>query len=204
VIELIEEMSAYKSLLWREGAWRKPSWTYSQRLDFGPDFGARTCYPMWSDELKDLPERLGVRELGFHVAGFNWFADYVVTPLALALGSIRRGLGARPLAKMLVFGIEHFARRPFAIVLVGEASGERHPGSRRARLIVRSDDDDGYRLTAIPAVACVKQLLDGSARQPGLHLMGHLVEPARLIEDMGRMGVGVTVTVDPGKAGGVA
>jgi hypothetical protein len=41
----------------------------------------------------------------------------------------------------------------------------------------------------------VKQLLDGVIARPGVHLMGHLVEPARLAGDMERMGIGVEVAV---------
>jgi saccharopine dehydrogenase-like NADP-dependent oxidoreductase len=194
VVELIEEMGAYRSLVWRDGAWRKPSWSHTRRFDFGPGFGPRTCYPMWSDELEGLPERIGARDAGFYVAGFNWFADAVVTPLALGLGSIRRGLGAKPLARLLAFSVRRFGRPPFAIVLTAEATGERDGTPRNVRVVVRSDDDDGYRLTAIPAVACVKQLLEGGIARPGVHLMGHLVEPARLAGDMRRMGIGIEVS----------
>jgi saccharopine dehydrogenase-like NADP-dependent oxidoreductase len=194
-VELIEEMSAYRSLVWSAGAWRKPPWSHTRRFDFGPGLGPRTCYPMWSDELEGLPERIGAKEAGFYVAGFNGFADAVVTPLAVVLGSIRRGLGARPLARLLAFSVRRFGRPPFAIVLTGEAAGERDGMPRAVRIVVRSDDDDGYRLTAVPAVACVRQLLEGAIARPGVHLMGHLVDPARLAEDMKRMGIGVEVAL---------
>ena len=197
VVELIEEMSAYRSLVWSGGAWRRPSWSHTRRFDFGSGLGPRTCYPMWSDELEGLPERIGARDAGFYVAGFNWFADAVVTPLAVMLGSIRRGLGARPLARWLAFSVRRFGRPPFAIVVTAEAAGQRDGTARTVRVVVRSDDDDGYRLTAVPAVACVKQLLDDGIARPGVHLMGHLVEPARLARDMKRMGIGVEVTLGP-------
>lgn len=196
-VELIEEMSVYRSLVWREGVWRKPPWSHTRRFDFGPGLGPRTCYPMWSEELEGLPERIGAKEAGFYVAGFNGFADAVVTPLAVAFGSIRRGLGAKPLARLLVFSLRRFGRPPFAIVVAAEATGGRDGTPRTVRVILRSDDDDGYQLTAAPAVACVKQLLDGAITRPGVHRMGHLVEPARLAADMEQMGVGVEVTVDP-------
>jgi saccharopine dehydrogenase (NAD+, L-lysine-forming) len=48
---------------------------------------------------------------------------------------------------------------------------------------------DGYQFTAIPVAACIMQYLDGSARQPGLRMMGHAVDPARLLHDMVRMGI---------------
>jgi hypothetical protein len=197
VVELVEEMSAYRSLVWSDGAWRKPSWSHTRRFDFGPGFRPRTCYPMWSEELEGLPERLGVKEAGFYVAGFNWFADGVVTPLALLLGSVRRGLGAMTLARMLVFSVRRFTRPPFAIVFTAEATGAQGGAPHTARVVVRSDDDDGYRLTAAPAVACAKQLLEGSIARPGVHMMGHLVDPGHLLEDMRRMGIAIETSVGP-------
>lgn len=193
-VELIEEMGVYRSLVWSAGAWRKPSWSHTRRFDFGPGLGLRTCYPMWSDELDGLPERIGVKDAGFYAAGMNGIADLVVTPLAVMLGSIRRGLGARPLARLLVFSVRHFGRPPFAIVLTAEAAGERDGTPHAAHITVRSDNDSGYRLTTIPAVACIRQLLDGTIARPGVHLMGHLVDPARLALDMKPMGIGVEVT----------
>jgi saccharopine dehydrogenase (NAD+, L-lysine-forming) len=52
---------------------------------------------------------------------------------------------------------------------------------------------DGYVLTAAPMVACLLQMLDGSAREPGLHLQALLVEPARFLQDLQTMGVEVLV-----------
>jgi saccharopine dehydrogenase-like NADP-dependent oxidoreductase len=127
VVELIEEMGVYRSLVWRDGAWLKPSWSHTRRIDFGPGLGHRTCYPMWSDELEGLPERIGAKDAGFYVAGFNWLADAVVTPLAVVLGSIRRGLGARPLAHLLAFSVRRLGRPPFAVVLTAEATARPAP-----------------------------------------------------------------------------
>jgi len=54
---------------------------------------------------------------------------------------------------------------------------------------------DGYELTAIPVVATLLQYLDGSARKPGLWMMGHLVKPIRLMMDMEKMGVKFTTSI---------
>jgi saccharopine dehydrogenase (NAD+, L-lysine-forming) len=40
-------------------------------------------------------------------------------------------------------------------------------------------------------VACLLQVLDGSARKPGLHFQALLAEPVRLLKDLERMGVEV-------------
>ena len=54
---------------------------------------------------------------------------------------------------------------------------------------------DGYELTAIPVAAALLQYLDGSARKPGLWMMGLLAEPLRLFQDMERMGVKVETSI---------
>jgi saccharopine dehydrogenase (NAD+, L-lysine-forming) len=71
-----------------------------------------------------------------------------------------------------------------------EASGEKDGQPARVQLAV--SHPDGYELTAIPVAACLLQWLDGSARKPGLWMMGHLAEPLRLFEDMQRMGVEIS------------
>jgi len=48
---------------------------------------------------------------------------------------------------------------------------------------------DGYIFTAIPAVAAIMQLLDGSIRSPGLFTQGEIVEPERFLKDLERMGI---------------
>lgn len=55
------------------------------------------------------------------------------------------------------------------------------------RVIARHDN--AYEFTAIPIVAYIRQYLDGSIAKPGLWMMGHIVDPTRLIQDMGRMGI---------------
>jgi hypothetical protein len=55
---------------------------------------------------------------------------------------------------------------------------------------------DGYEMTAIPVVAYLLQYLDGTARKDGVHMMGHIVEPARLFNDMQKMGVQVLESLD--------
>ena len=62
----------------KEGAWRKAPVTSSARIDFGPEFGKQTCYPMNLYELRSLPKELGVQEAGFYAAGMNPVTDFVI------------------------------------------------------------------------------------------------------------------------------
>lgn len=68
-----------------------------------------------------------------------------------------------------------------------EAEGGTGAGRRRAEL--RMFHKDGYLFTAIPVAAFLLQYLEGTARKPGLWMMGHLADPERLLADMERMGV---------------
>ncbi len=76
---------------------------------------------------------------------------------------------------------------PYVVALKVEAKGLKN--GQQAQVEVRIEHADGYELTAIPVVAYLLQYMDRSARCPGLHLMGQLAEPARLFEDMQKMGV---------------
>jgi saccharopine dehydrogenase (NAD+, L-lysine-forming) len=87
------------------------------------------------------------------------------------------------------------AKPPHQITLVVEANGLKDGQQTRVRASV--SHPDGYEITAIPVAACLLQYLDGSARRPGVWMMGHLVDPVRLFSDMRRMGIRTTATVQP-------
>jgi len=46
--------AADPAYIFKEGAWRKAPVTSSARIDFGPEFGKQTCYPMNLYELRSL------------------------------------------------------------------------------------------------------------------------------------------------------
>jgi saccharopine dehydrogenase (NAD+, L-lysine-forming) len=187
--ELVESFRDYKAMVYRDGAWRVLSaWNPYRRIQFEGGFGARRCVPLPLEEMRSLPETMpGLRETGFYVSGLNWFADWVVSPLVMALLWLLPRSGAKPAGRLLCWSSRFFLRPPFGIALQVQAEGL-EGGAARA-LTVLLTHEDGYAFTAIPVVACLLQVLDGSRRSPGLHLMGHLVEPVRLLADMRRMGI---------------
>ena len=140
-----------------------------------------------------MPAQLDLEEGGAYVAGLNWFVDYLVTPLAIMLGTIRRGLGVPFLTKFLLWGIKAFSKPPFGVVFKIEAEGEKDGKPKVVEITAKHDD--AFVFTAIPAVACLLQYLDGSIARPGLWLMGEVVEPKRLIKDLERMGVKIQIQV---------
>jgi saccharopine dehydrogenase (NAD+, L-lysine-forming) len=83
---------------------------------------------------------------------------------------------------------------PNQVVLILQAKG--HRNGVPTQVNVRVGHADGYELTAIPVVALLNQYIDGSARKPGLWMMGHLAEPVRLIKDMQALGAAIETRVE--------
>jgi saccharopine dehydrogenase (NAD+, L-lysine-forming) len=193
VLEFVDTLGDYSAEVYRGGEWRRAGYRDVRKVDFGPPLGERACYPTTLAEMSDLPERLGIEELGAYVAGLNWFVDYLVTPLSFALGKVKRGLGREKLAQLMIWGSKRFKPEGEAVALVLEAEGEKEGKGVTVRM--KAGHDDVYEFTAMPVAAFLLQYLDGSARKPGLAMMGHLVDPKRFVEDLERMGAEVEVDV---------
>ena len=194
VLEFVDTLGDYSADVYREGGWRRAGYRDVRKVDFGPPLGERACYPTTLAEMRDLPERLGIEEIGAYVAGLNWFVDYLVTPLAFALGKVKRGLGRRQLAQLMVWGSRRFKPEGEAVSFVLEAEGEKDGKGVTVRMTARHDEV--YEFTAMPVAAFLVQYLDGSAKKPGLGMMGDLVDPKRFIDDLKRMGAEVEVKVE--------
>jgi saccharopine dehydrogenase (NAD+, L-lysine-forming) len=126
-----------------------------------------------------------LKETGFYISGSNWLADLVITPIVFVGLKLAPKRGIRPLGKLMWWAMGK-SKPPYMVALKVEAKGQLN--GRQAEVHVRIAHPDGYELTAIPVVAYLLQYLDGTARRVGIHLMGHIAEPARLFNDMRRMG----------------
>jgi Saccharopine dehydrogenase NADP binding domain len=189
VDELMEGFIDYQAQVYKNSAWTKPTSWEMRSFDFGTDVGKRTCYSMFFEELRDLPKMYpSLKETGFYISGSNWLADLIVTPIVMVGLKVAPKRGIRPLGKMMWWAMGK-SRPPHLVALKVEAKGRRNGG--QAQVEARVAHPDGYELTAIPVVAYLMQYIDGSARQPGLHMMGHIAEPARLFMDMQKMGAEV-------------
>ncbi len=195
--ELLREFLDFQMLVFQDGAWRKASIVRTMipyYMDFNHQFGRQYCMPMFLEEMRSLPETLpGLRETGFFVGGFNWFVDWVVTPLALIALRISARVAMRPMARLMYWGLRRFSRPPYGTLLKVEAQGTKDGQAGRDDLTLYHED--GYMLTAIPVVACLLQWSDGSIRQPGLWFQAQIIEPVRLMQDMQRMGVEVSFRI---------
>jgi saccharopine dehydrogenase (NAD+, L-lysine-forming) len=193
--ELVTEFRDYQSLHYKDGRWRPMGWVESFRpvwMTFGHGFGRRYTMPMFLEELRPLPKLIpGLEETGFFVGGFNGFVDWVLMPLGMAWMAVSPKAGARAFGRLLLWGLRTFSAPPYGTLLMLEAQGmvAGAPVSMRVTVF----HPDGYLLTAAPMAACLLQMLDGSARRPGLHLQAVAVDPQRMLDDLQRMGVSVEV-----------
>jgi len=192
--ELVDAFKDYQGQTFANGAWTKPSALATRMVDFGGDIGRRRCYSMFFEELRPLPDMFpSLKNVGFFISEVHWVVDLVVFPIVWI--AARFGVGsARWLGKLIWWGMRTFHRPPYRVELVAQASGIR--AGRPIRVAIRVAHPDGYELTAVPVVATILQYLDAPAEKRGVWMMGHYVDPARLMRDMADMGVECAATVD--------
>lgn len=188
--ELLEEAGSEPSLVFDNGAWRKAGWKDAAKPDFGPPFGLKSTWPIFLEEMRDLPGQYGMKKASVQMGGFTTLDQWVTFPLAMALGRIRKGLGSKTLGRLMVWSGKRFGRPPWMTIFHLDARGEKDGEPVSVSVDVRHAD--GYFLTAAPVVACLLQYLDGSIG-PGLHLQALAVDPRRMFEDLEKMGVDVKI-----------
>ncbi len=200
VDELVESFKRYQGQVYRDGRWTKSN-TYEMRsVDFGSDIGRKRCYSMFFEELRALPEMYpSLKEVGFYMSEMHWMTDWIIMPISWVWLKIMPR-AVRPIGRFLWWGMGTFHKPPYRVELQVQAYGLKDGQPVEVRACVAHAD--GYELTAIPVVAALLQYLDGSARKPGLWIMGHLVDPVRLLKDMKDMGVQCVTTVQTGEARG--
>ena len=187
VDELMEGFIDYQAQVYKNGAWTKPQKWEMHKFDFGTKIGLRTCYSMFFEEMRILPEIYpSLKETGFYISGSNWFTDLLITPIVMLGLKLAPKRGLTSLGKLMWWGMQQ-SPPPYVVALKVEARGLKN--GYQAQVHVRIEHADGYELTAIPVVAYLLQYMDKSARRAGVHMMGHLAEPLRLFEDMQSMGV---------------
>lgn len=189
--EFIKELNDYEMRFLKNGVWKVPGfWSMKDfpTIDFRKPAGEKMCVPMFFEELRDLPKRIpSLKNTGFYIAGFGWFADYIVMPIVLFMMKLFPNLMAKPMGNLFAWGWKVSSKPPYYTMLKVEAQGKKNDKDTSFEMTL--SHEDGYDFTAIPVMACLLQYLDGSIQKPGLHWMGQLVEPVRLIADMEKMGI---------------
>jgi short subunit dehydrogenase-like uncharacterized protein len=189
VIDLIV-FAAEPAYVYHNGKWQKARKTASRKMDFGSDFGIKTCYPTDLHELRSLPDHLGFEKAGFYSAGVNPIADlilffWVMTGLHRFSWSLRLG------TKLAIWSIRKFTKPPFTTTVMLEASGIKDNCRKNYKISINHHDP--YIATAITAVAGVLQLLDGTIGESGVMTMGHVVDPDRYFQDIKRLGMDIKI-----------
>jgi hypothetical protein len=190
--EMVEEFRGIEMKSYRGGRWIKPGLKGPEyiRMDFGEPFNRRSCVSMYLEEMGVLPGLYpDLKDTGFYVGSFNWFVDYVVMMLLFPVIWLFPKLGVKPMARLMVWGLNTFTRPPFGTLLRCEANGEKD--GKPLSLALTLSHPDGYFFTAAPAAACILQYLEGTLRKPGLHTQAIISKPHRLIKDLKKMGIGI-------------
>lgn len=189
--ELIDLLRDYKPKTFRDGSWKALStWSKDAYKKVNIAFGTGSQYvsPMHLDEIYTLPPTIpSLNELSFMIGGFNPITNYVIGPILFG------GLKLLPMVpdavwgNLLAWSTQKFPKPPFGTILQLDAAGETEAGRESIHFAIKHDD--AYDFTAIPVVAYLMQLLDGSLSQPGVQYMAMLPEPDRFFADMESMGV---------------
>jgi saccharopine dehydrogenase (NAD+, L-lysine-forming) len=190
-MEFVGELLDYQGLLFKNGAWKTAS-MWSTRdfitMDMGEPFGKKLCTPMFFEEIRVLPRLFpSLKEAGFFMAGFNWFTDMIIMPFSFMVLKLFPKATAKSMANLLFWSLKLFSSPPYDTIMKLESSGIKDGRQKSVSVIL--NHEDSYMFTAIPAVSCLLQYLDGTIRNPGLWFMGDVADPDRLLNDMVRMGI---------------
>lgn len=188
-LDMIPELGENPTIF-RNGSWIKAGLTATKKVDFGQGQGVKLCYPMDLVELRSLPDTLGCREIGFYVSGVNWFFDTLILVWKI-FRLYKPQWGIKLGAKLLMWGNEKFTKPPYICSVILTATGVLTGRAKKLKLAL--EHEDSYLGTAIATVPCVLRLLDGSIGKPGVHMMGHALDPNRYMGDLKRMGMTVSL-----------
>lgn len=194
IYEIIDAFADYKPKFFQDGIWKIGTYKDALKIDLGQLFGVKRCFPMDMKEIEPLPEMFGLQEVGVFTTGFNWFVDWFVFPLIMLSQKIKKGFLRDFWAGILTFGINQFSPKEEGVVFILEAEGEKDNKPQKLRIF--SEHNSSYEFTVISVLACLNQYLDGAIRQPGLWMMGHIVTPDRLFDDMEKMGVRHEISIN--------
>lgn len=190
VTEMLDEFSDFSLDTYIDGRRRPLRWSECPKVDFGPPIGVKTCVPMPLAEMDSLPTLYpALRRCGFYICGFGPVMDYVALPVLMVLAKVRPLRGATVGLTRWSMGRLASYPPPHRLQITLAASGL--VAGRAATASVSVGGADGYLLTAAPAVACLRRVMDGSIRRPGLHLQAHLVAPDPFLDDLAALGLDV-------------
>ena len=189
LLEIVDIMATAEMKMFKEGRWQSAG-VYGPEIDFGSRFGRRRGFPIYMEELGELPAALSATELAAYVAGYNWFADLLVAPVVPLMHKIKPGWGRWSAAKTIAWSLRRFApEQRDGCELVAEAKGTIDGRTMTRRGLVGADST--WDLTAACLVGCIAQLLDGTAARPGVFRMADVIQGAPLLRALADSGIEV-------------
>lgn len=186
-LELVDAAARGFGALVQDGVWRRATWRDQARHDFGGATGKKDCVPLEMIEVREVAAELGLRDAGIYASGFNFVVDWFIFPLVMLIQMIRPGALRMPLARLLFWGLRTFSPAGRSVRLALELQGQAAGAPRQT--VWRLEHTDAYLFTVAPILAALWQLDDGSARRPGLQMMGMAVDAARLFADLDALGL---------------
>lgn len=198
--EMVTEFRHYKPEVFQNGQWVKASMSKPVYFDFGDPFGTLPCTPMGLEEMKVIPKKISsLLQTGFHVAGFNPGTDKFVVPFVYVISRLTGRIFINPLARMLEKSLRKHSRPPYGTILLLKATGRTN--GEDVICSIRIAHQDAYAITAIPAVSCIKQYLEGRLPSYGLWHQGSVLDPELTFGFMKENGVDINfdiATTNPG------
>lgn len=185
--EVIYEVSEAKAMVLENGHWKRAAYTKLQKVHFPVYFGQKNCYPLPMREIQDLDKVLGISNCGVYAGGFGPYIDYVIFSLALVLGKISTRLSQYVCSRMFYHHIKNCPQPKPRVEFMLKAKGTEYGEKKEIEYLLSSED--GYELTAQATLACLLQYFDNSISEPGLYLMGQIVEEERFFKDLEDIGV---------------
>ncbi len=189
--EFIRELQGYDAAFFHDGQWKKANmWTTRdfKKIDFGEPAGKKWCIPMMFEEIRNLPEVIPtLKETSFYITGFGWIMDWIITPFSMIMVKLFPKVMEKPMGNLFTWAWKKTSKPPFYTIMKLKANGIKN--KNKTQLEITLFHEDGYWFTAIPVVACLLQYLDGIIQKPGLHWMGQLVDPTRLLDDLKKLGI---------------
>lgn len=202
--EFVEELADFNPLYYKAGRWKKMNYITGRgmkRIDFGKKYGRKLCSPLLFEEIRPLPEHMqSLTDMGFYIAGFNWFTDYFIFPFMMLVQKIFGKKLNGPLSRLMVWSMKTFSRPPYGYLMKLEAEGLSAGLLKKWEMVI-SHTDPAF-ITAAPVVACLKQYLENPKQIPGLYLQALYVEPSRFFHDCRSMGMDISsgmVNTDAGQ-----
>jgi saccharopine dehydrogenase (NAD+, L-lysine-forming) len=185
--EIIYEVMQANSLVLKEGKWIKAGYKNAITREFKSGFGSKSCYPLAMKELIPLQKELSLKTAGAYAGGFNTFIDVFVFSLAFFIGLFSKKWSQKICGKLMFWSIHNKFSDPPKVEFQLEAKGIKNDQEKVYQLLTYSDD--GYEFTALAVLACLFQYFDNTISNPGLYLMGNVVDEKRVVNHLQEMGV---------------